>query len=322
MTGLCTAVPLAVSRSSRLSVADRLLWSLEAPLRCSPAPLPLMYPQARVLNLSPVNYVYYAVGSTLINSCSEHAQLDDRHLSAVDCLAVSGKDAEHVWTRKLICSCARLGPCCLLLWGSASIQYRLFSVCDSVPMTSAWISQREMRFRVPAGLQQQQRHRALSGPIITVISLIATPVKMEVLKAVALQQEQRCSRGAVSAEVQPLTTDLLLHRTRSCVYYLQQGRCVSTCVRRLIGLLAEWHKSYWTDLHVTWMENESRPRIESINFGSGSRWRDGSRSHRTVSDIAGAFPHIQSFLRELCMEALFRRLVFMSEYAGHWSSEL
>ena len=79
-------------------------------------------------------------------------------------------------------------------------------------MTSVWISQREMRFRVPAGLQQQQRRRALSGPIITVISLIATPVKMEVLKALSLLQEQRCSRGAVTAEVQLLTTDLLLHR--------------------------------------------------------------------------------------------------------------
>lgn len=133
----------------------------------------------------------------------------------------------HVWDR--VAACCEAPP-------PFSIGY---SVCDSVPMTSAWISQREMRFRVPAGLQQQQQHRALSGPIITVISLIATPVKMEVLKAVALQQEQRCSRGAVSAEVQPLTTDLLLRRTRSCFYYLQQGRCVSTCVRRLIGLLAE-----------------------------------------------------------------------------------
>ena len=113
---------------------------------------------------------------------------------------------------KSICSCARLWPCCRLLWGSASIQYRLFSVCDSALMTSVWISQREMRFRVPAGLQQQQRRRALSGPIITVISLIATPVKMEVLKALSLLQEQRCSRGAVTAEVQLLTTDLLLHR--------------------------------------------------------------------------------------------------------------
>ncbi len=72
------------------------------------APLPLLYIQVHVLNLSPVNYVYYVVGRVLINSCSVHAHLNHCHVSADDCFVVSGKYVAHVCSSEVdmfMCTC-------------------------------------------------------------------------------------------------------------------------------------------------------------------------------------------------------------------------
>lgn len=39
-----------------------------------------------------------------------------------------------------------------------------------------------------------------------------------------------------------------------------------------VGLSAKLQKNYWTDFHETWKEDETWPRINSINFWCRSRW--------------------------------------------------
>lgn len=46
---------------------------------------------------------------------------------------------------------------------------------------------------------------------------------------------------------------------------------VYTHICLLVGLSAGWHKNFWMDFHKTWMEEESRPRMDPMNFWCRSR---------------------------------------------------
>lgn len=70
-------------------------------------------------------------------------------------------------------------------------------------------------------------------------------------------------------------------------FYLCQGSLCSHLVGCWVGLLPVLNKNYWMDLHETWIEDGSRPRIDPTDFWCSSGWRDELRNFKNQVYLGG-----------------------------------